>query len=123
MRELYLDDRGFEMTRTQGSIAGSGTGSAAGATTTRGAAFDEPRSGDGDGADGGRAPAQGAAGLQGRHVCPFCGSVNDAIEGPCPRCTMENTAETRKATKSRIGPWYVLQSRNPAAPGMTHDTL
>ena len=35
----------------------------------------------------------------------------------------ENTADTRKATKSRIGPWYVLQSRNPAAPGMTHDTL
>jgi len=71
---------------------------------------------------GGRTPLSGA-GPQGRHVCPFCGSVNDTLEGPCPRCTMENTAETRKATKSRIGPWYVLQSRNPAAPGMTHDTL
>jgi hypothetical protein len=111
MRELYLDDRGLEMTRTQESTASS--------AAARGAAFDGPGPGDGDGAGGvGR-----AAGLQGRHVCPFCGSVNDAIEGPCPRCTMENTAETRKATKSRIGPWYVLQSRNPAAPGMTHDTL
>ncbi len=36
---------------------------------------------------------------------------------PARACTMENTPQTRKATKSRIGPWYVLQSRNPAAPG------
>ena len=61
--------------------------------------------------------------LQGRHVCPFCGSINETMEGPCPHCTMSNTADTRKATKSRIGPWYVLQSRNPAAPGMRYDTL
>src|SRR5687768_1935428 len=61
--------------------------------------------------------------LEGRHVCPFCGSTNETMEGPCPQCTMTNTAETRKATKSRIGPWYVLQSRNPAAPGMKYETL
>jgi hypothetical protein len=61
--------------------------------------------------------------LQGRHVCPFCGSINETMEGPCPHCTMSNTADTRKATKSRIGPWYVLQSRNPAAPGMRYETL
>ena len=67
--------------------------------------------------DAGRYP------LEGRHVCPFCGAVNETLEGPCPQCTMTNTAETRKATKSRIGPWYVLQSRNPAAPGMRYDTL
>ena len=87
-----------------------------------------PRGGD----IGGMDPAGGAAGLgqggaryplQGRHVCPFCGSVNETMEGPCPQCTMGNTAETRKATKSRIGPWYVLQSRNPAAPGMKYQTL
>ena len=87
-----------------------------------------PRGGDVGGMD----PAGGAAGLgqggaryplQGRHVCPFCGSVNETMEGPCPQCTMGNTAETRKATKSRIGPWYVLQSRNPAAPGMKYQTL
>lgn len=87
--------------------------------------FDTP--GAGDGASGGgfgvRAGIPAGVGLQGRHVCPFCGNVNDSIEGPCPRCTMENTADTRKATKSRIGPWYVLQSRNPAAPGMKYDTL
>ena len=29
----------------------------------------------------------------------------------------------RKATKARIGPWYVLQKRNPAAPGMKFETL
>jgi hypothetical protein len=36
---------------------------------------------------------------------------------------MESTAATRQATKSRIGPWYVLQTRNPAAPGMKFETL
>jgi hypothetical protein len=29
----------------------------------------------------------------------------------------------RQATKARIGPWYVLQTRNPAAPGMKLATL
>jgi hypothetical protein len=75
---------------------------------------------------GGAGLGQGLGGrypLEGRYVCPFCGAVNETMEGPCPNCTMTNTAETRKATKSRIGPWYVLQSRNPAAPGMKYDTL
>jgi len=36
---------------------------------------------------------------------------------------MEDTPTTRSATKTRIGPWYVLQSRNPAAPGMKWTTL
>jgi hypothetical protein len=72
-------------------------------------------------------PPAGAEGiresLRGKYVCPFCGSVNDNEQGTCPRCTMENSAATRKATKTRIGPWYVLQTRNPAAPGMTWETL
>lgn len=58
-----------------------------------------------------------------RFVCPFCGIIKDQAEAACPRCTMENSAATRQATKSRIGPWYVLQTRNPAAPGMKFDTL
>jgi len=36
---------------------------------------------------------------------------------------MENSPAGRKATKARIGPWYVLQKRNPAAPGMRYETL
>jgi hypothetical protein len=36
---------------------------------------------------------------------------------------MENTALTRQATRARIGPWYVMQARNPAAPGMKCNTL
>ena len=44
-------------------------------------------------------------------------------EPACPRCTMEDSPATRQATKARIGPWYVLQSRNPAQPGMKYATL
>jgi type II secretory pathway pseudopilin PulG len=66
--------------------------------------------------------------LAGKQICPFCGSQNPAPAsgapaGPCPRCTMEDSAATRQATKARIGPWHVLQSRNPAAPGMRYATL
>ncbi len=65
-----------------------------------------------------------------KQVCPFCGSQNippannaNGSSGPCPRCTMEDSAATRQATKARIGPWHVLQTRNPAAPGMRYATL
>ena len=61
--------------------------------------------------------------IEGRHVCPFCGAVRDQADGVCMRCTMESSPATRQATKSRIGPWYVLQTRNPAAPGMKYETL
>jgi hypothetical protein len=61
-------------------------------------------------------------------VCPFCGAINDAVpeEGKgitCPRCTMQDSPATRQATKSRIGPWFVRQNRNPSAPGMRFETL
>src|SRR5688500_7404480 len=68
-------------------------------------------------------PEQIGESQDGRVDCPFCGAVNDSEQAACPRCTMENSAATRKATKARIGPWYVLQTRNPAAPGMRFDTL
>src|SRR4051794_22693145 len=61
-----------------------------------------------------------------RRCCPYCGTVTAQPEGseqPCPRCTIEDTAATRAATKARIGPWFVLQSRNPSAPGMRWTTL
>ena len=61
-----------------------------------------------------------------KHVCPYCGAVTAVVEkptGPCPRCNMEDTPATRAATKARIGPWYVLQTRNPSAPGMKWATL
>jgi len=61
--------------------------------------------------------------ILGHQVCPFCGAVVEQTEQPCPHCTMENTSASRQATKSRIGPWYVLQARNPAAPGMKFETL
>jgi len=61
--------------------------------------------------------------FDGRYVCPFCGAVRDTIDQPCSRCTMEDTPATRQATKARIGPWYVLQTRNPSAPGMRFATL
>jgi hypothetical protein len=56
-------------------------------------------------------------------VCPFCGMVKQVAEDPCPRCTLEDTPATREATRQRVGPWYVLQTRNPSAPGMNFATL
>lgn len=68
-------------------------------------------------------PRQVVSGLEGKSVCPFCGAVAESSNGPCARCTMENTPATRQATRARIGPWYVLQIRNPSAPGMKFNTL
>ena len=56
-------------------------------------------------------------------VCPFCGCLNDSVAGACRQCGMENTQATRQATRSKIGPWFVWQSRNPSAPGMNWATL
>jgi hypothetical protein len=56
-------------------------------------------------------------------VCPFCGAIAEKSDAPCPRCKMENSALTRQATRARIGPWYVMQSKNPSAPGMKCNTL
>lgn len=61
--------------------------------------------------------------LAGKHVCPFCGVIRAEPAQPCPRCTMEDTTATRTATRQRIGPWFVLQARNPSAPGMKFFTL
>jgi hypothetical protein len=36
---------------------------------------------------------------------------------------LEDNNATRAATSQRVGPWFVLQSRNPSAPGMHFDTL
>lgn len=58
-----------------------------------------------------------------RHVCPFCGTLNESAVTSCAKCTLMNTPQTRRVTRGRIGPWYVLQSRNPAAPGMKFDVL
>jgi hypothetical protein len=65
----------------------------------------------------------GKAGSPTVHVCPFCGTISDRVDEACRRCTMENTALTRQATRARIGPWYVMQNRNPGAPGMKCSTL
>src|SRR3954454_3106983 len=84
--------------------------------------------------EGGRTPAESAptsaAGAQqvrrsmkGKHVCPFCGTQRDTDVGPCAHCSLEDTPTTRSATRGKLGPWYVLQSRNPSAPGMNFATL
>ena len=70
----------------------------------------------------------GATIPSGKVVCPFCGSVNDRPahdydNTACPRCAMADTPATRQATRARLGPWFVRQNRNPAAPGMKFDTL
>lgn len=105
MREIYLSDRELQMSRGESDTA------------------TEPRPTSPPIDPAALAAQQIRKSLDGKHVCPFCGSVTEDDSGACPRCTMENTPATRKATKDRIGPWYVLQSRNPAAPGMRFDTL
>jgi hypothetical protein len=75
------------------------------------------------GAQSANAAQQLRVALAGRQVCAFCGQQRSAGPEPCPHCTMEDSPATRQATKARIGPWYVLQSRNPAAPGMKYATL
>lgn len=61
--------------------------------------------------------------LRGKHVCPFCGTQRETDLGACLHCSLEDTPTTRSATRSKLGPWYVLQSRNPSAPGMNFATL
>jgi len=72
-------------------------------------------------------------------VCPFCGHVGErpaaapptdivtsadgSAEAACAKCGLEDNPATRQATRVRVGPWFVLQSRNPAAPGMNFETL
>src|SRR5205823_3942379 len=48
------------------------------------------------------------------YVCPFCGVVNESMDVPCRQCGLENTHATRQATRSKIGPWFVWQARNPS---------
>lgn len=75
----------------------------------------------------GNEPASPAAqirkALRGKHVCPFCGTTRETDLGPCQQCSLEDTPSTRNATRTKLGPWYVLQSRNPSAPGMNFATL
>ena len=61
--------------------------------------------------------------LRGKHVCPFCGTQRETDVGACMHCSLEDTPTTRTATRGKLGPWYVLQSRNPSAPGMNFATL
>jgi hypothetical protein len=61
--------------------------------------------------------------LRGKHVCPFCGTTRETDLGACMQCSLEDTPTTRSATRTKLGPWYVLQSRNPSAPGMNFATL
>jgi hypothetical protein len=56
-------------------------------------------------------------------VCPFCAHVRADTTGSCPKCTMEDTPTTRRSTGERIGPWFVLQRKNPTAPGLRLSVL
>ncbi|MEM6314039.1 MAG: hypothetical protein AAF743_08125 [Planctomycetota bacterium] len=57
-------------------------------------------------------------------ICPFCAALRPAVETElCPRCRLPDTPATRTATSARLGPWFVFQRRNPAAPGMNWATL
>ena len=73
------------------------------------------------------APAGGSSSKNQRgfnkHVCPFCGTKREQAGDECPHCGMLDSDETRAATVARIGPWFLLQPRNPSAPGMRFSVL
>ena len=56
-------------------------------------------------------------------LCPFCGSFHTGVGRPCSHCGTEDTTAARTAARKRVGPWFVLQTRNPAAPGMSFPAL
>ncbi len=72
---------------------------------------------------GGTSAAGGSRRANAHTLCPFCATVNEGSTGACRQCGMENSAATRQATRSKIGPWFVLQPRNLSAPGMNWATL
>jgi hypothetical protein len=69
-------------------------------------------------------PPQAPAAVDGV-VCPFCAHVRGVRDASaaCPKCTMEDTVGTRRSTGERIGPWFVLQRKNPTAPGLKFSVL
>ena len=67
-----------------------------------------------------------AHGLAIECLCPFCGALNRGSVGrPCPQCGTEDTTAARAAAlrSQRVGPWFVLAPRNPAAPGVSFPAL
>ena len=58
-----------------------------------------------------------------KHVCPFCGMKRDDPTAICVGCGLPDNEGTRGATVARVGPWFVLQPRNPSAPGMRFSVL
>jgi hypothetical protein len=112
-------DAAIEETESNG--LGDGAGEAPGASTSAAAATTtagtEAPAGEATPAPPPRRPATQNV------VCPFCGIINETITLPCRQCGLENTSATRQATRSKIGPWFVWQARNPSAPGMNWATL
>ncbi len=51
--------------------------------------------------------------------CPFCGQIVSRVELSCSRCQIRLDAGTLTSLKSIVGPWFVLDYRNPTAPGVT----
>jgi hypothetical protein len=97
-------------------VVGRATALARADVASRAAPHAGPRSGPS------AAPASRVAPMN-KHVCPFCGTRRDDPLAECPACGLPDTEETRGATVARVGPWFVLQARNPSAPGMRFNVL
>jgi hypothetical protein len=75
--------------------------------------------------DGGFTPTPD---LMGRHddlecLCPFCGAFNATVGKPCSNCQTEDNSASRAAVRQRGGRWFVLQTNQQNAPGMSFDEL
>ncbi len=68
-------------------------------------------------------PTTPAGGGEVECLCPFCGAFNAGVGQPCRHCRTEDTTAARAAARKRVGPWFVLNARNPAAPGLSLTAL
>src|SRR5688572_7246396 len=66
-----------------------------------------------------------ASAIDADRLCPFCGTLNAGFdsETPCSKCLIADTPAARSAAHQRVGPWFVLHSRNPSAPGMSYNAI
>lgn len=53
-----------------------------------------------------------------RRPCPFCGHLVADRAEQCDRCKLALDKKTLRGLRKRLGPWFLLDPKNPSAPGV-----